>query len=406
MRKMTFALWILFSFVESIFTLTNATNRDLYGAYRQNNFLSTKLLRSVSSSKILMDSVINVNSKETDRDIIVYNPSGTVNYTIQSYKTSSSWTNGEKEIYSYDSNNNVNLLLVQSWDDVNNVWSDDYRLEYTYDGNNNLLSESASSWDGSSWSNYRIVKYTYNANNLLIADTTYNTQKYSLVEYTYDTNNNITSITESRWNSTNLIWDLFLKINNVYSGNLLTTSTEYSWSSSWINRYLYNVSYDSNTNPIEIIIQSWDGSAWGLKSRSQYTYNSSYLLSNISTLDDYRSIYLKVLNMSIPYKNMMISETNTRETSTDVWSQSSVENYYYNLNTNKLNNSVQDAVKIKLEQGNIIVSGMNPTDVVSVFTLDGICVASQTYSVSNFIKLPHKGIYIITAKGRSEKIIY
>jgi Secretion system C-terminal sorting domain len=91
--------------------------------------------------------------------------------------------NYERYLYTYDSNGNETLYLIEMWDDAD--WVIYSRITYTHDSNENMTSYLLETWDGANWVNsWRET-------------------------YTYDTNGNITSYLREDWDGTNWVNSIF-----------------------------------------------------------------------------------------------------------------------------------------------------------------------------------------------------
>jgi len=373
----------------------------------------TTTLRSVQTTNIQLDSVVNVNSKETDKEVFTYNSNGQISISIQSYFDDIKWVNGEKDLYTYDSNNRLSLYFDQSWDETSLAWVDDYKEIITYNAAGKVSLETGYSWDSSSstWTPGSTKSYTYNINNQLIADTTTSGSGSSTfkvrIDYTYDVNNNLSTKIEYHWDNTNLEWNAFYKSEFTYTNNKLTSSITYYWNSTWTNQFKESFSYDANGNLTEDISQNWNGIAWGLRDKTLYNYNSSYLLSNLFIPDDYKTISFKVIDLDLSYNNMMTSYVRYQETATDVWSQYTEETYYFNNQANAVFNAKASNLKITTENGKAVISGLSQGTPLAVYNLQGTAIYNQpATSETVSINLPARGVYVVKVGAESVKVVY
>lgn len=370
-------------------------------------------LRSAQTANIQLDSTINNNSKGKDKDIYTYNSNGKVNTITSSYFSGGVWVNSGKTANTYDANNKLIQCIDQSWDEVNLVWMDENKTVFSYNLAGNLTLKTGNSWNStnSTWKQIWTESYTYNGNNQLIADTTSSGSGSSLFkyrfDYTYDVNNNLVSKIRYNWNNVNLVWEIYSKSEFVFDSNKLTSAIYYFWNGSeWVNDDKSNFIYDINGNLIEEISQSWNGSSWGLRDKTEYTYNNSYLLNNLNISDDNKTIYLKMLEIKLPYNNMMTSYKRYDETSMDVWSQYSDETYYYNNQASAVFNTQSSNLRINITNGKAEISNLPQGASVTVYNLQGVTIYDQKSTEKTVsVNLPARGIYIVKVGSESLKVI-
>ncbi len=186
-----------------------------------------------------------------------------------SYDTaSSSWVYARKSQYTYNSNNLRTEWLQQYW--ASNQWMNQFKYIYAYDSNDNLISKLYKTWDGSQWVDNSKELYSYDSNGnftskvYLRYNTTTQTYDTTYKEvYTYNSSNQMTvKVTTSYQNGQAIPMDSTVY---VYNNGLLTSDTTFRYdtaSSAWHYRQLGEFSYNSNGDPVEYIIQGWDGSQW------------------------------------------------------------------------------------------------------------------------------------------------
>jgi hypothetical protein len=73
--------------------------------------------------------------------------------------TSNAWNNGIKGTITYDSNQNITEILIEEWSLGN--WANNMVISRSFDNNNRISSELTKSWDGSNWVNNKQKTYTY-----------------------------------------------------------------------------------------------------------------------------------------------------------------------------------------------------------------------------------------------------
>jgi len=72
------------------------------------------------------------------------------------------WENGDQEIYTYDSNNNIINVLLEIWN--HNFWEKIFQYNFIYDSNNNMLIKLLQRRENDVWANVHQYKMTYNEN--------------------------------------------------------------------------------------------------------------------------------------------------------------------------------------------------------------------------------------------------
>ncbi|MFI5219764.1 MAG: T9SS type A sorting domain-containing protein [Bacteroidia bacterium] len=181
----------------------------------------------------------------------------------------SSWENADQYFYTYDANNNNIVFLYQTWN--GSSWENDYRDLYTYDASNNLTVDSNQNWAGI-WLDFYQEFFTYDINNNMLSYL-HNTDLEYL--YTYDANNNRLSELYHTWNGTS--WDNEHQILYTYDvNNNLTVEMKQNWNSgSWLNYSHQLYTYNVNNNLTISRYQYWNGSNWVNYDRSLYTYDAN-----------------------------------------------------------------------------------------------------------------------------------
>ncbi|MEO8147676.1 MAG: T9SS type A sorting domain-containing protein [Bacteroidia bacterium] len=209
-------------------------------------------------------------------------------FIFQTWINGNAWENASHDLNTYDANNNKTITVSQEWNGAN--WEDAYQYLNTFNANNQVTTRLSQIWIGI-WENTSQSTYTYDINNYLVNvfiqswngsgwDTT------SQMLNSYDANNNVISVVHQNWNGTG--WnngDQYLSTydpnNNLVSGAF---STWNAGSASWDTLFRFFETYDSNNNDVSEITQNWDGTNW-INADSVYIYYSQ-VLNFIPTLEN------------------------------------------------------------------------------------------------------------------------
>jgi hypothetical protein len=136
------------------------------------------------------------------------------NNNLSSFTFSIFGNYSNKDIYTYDSNNNQ--LSDSSYNWIGSSWDINFVQTNTYDSNNNLISYLVKTNNGSKLLNYLSYDATFNASNEIISWRSYifnagNWDPDSKGEYSYDTDHNMTLYTETYTLDGGLTWILFIR---------------------------------------------------------------------------------------------------------------------------------------------------------------------------------------------------
>jgi hypothetical protein len=160
------------------------------------------------------------------------------------------WDNDSREIYGYDLNFNLTLLLTQQWDGA--TWANTSEWTTTYDANNNYIYDLIQNWNGIGWDNDKQIYYSWNANNKLD----------SMIEQTWNGSSWINS------DYTTFQYDL---------NNLETSEVSHIWDGAqWVLNDRALLTYNAHGDMIESLYQFWDSSGWENNSRTQYNFDVSF----------------------------------------------------------------------------------------------------------------------------------
>lgn len=244
------------SFVASdstFFTYSGTRNTDLYG----NNLFDTRTYMVVNSITKIYDNY--------QKDINTYDANDNVTSSTNQLwdLATNSYVNSMLKINTYDVNKNNITSIYQYWNTTAGVWINSTKILNTYDANNNLVQFIYQIWNvtTSSWQN-----------------------NYTEI-YSYDANNNKLSILNQNWNTTSNSWDNNYRVTFTYNtSNKLTTQLNENWiTGSWVNFYFQTNTYDINNNLSNNLTQQWNTStnSWDNLNQSYYQYNNS----NLDTLN-------------------------------------------------------------------------------------------------------------------------
>jgi len=169
---------------------------------------------------------------------------------------SSSWRNSYKTTNTFDANNDTLTSADQSWDTTTSVWVNQSNSIYTWDGSGNMLTNIEQQWSSGAWVNYFKEIYTYDASN-----------------------NRLTRLQQT-WNTGTSSWDNYSQYLNTYtSANKIATQVSQTWSSSaWENQYKLTYTYDASNNLLTTLGQNWDlgTTSWDNSSLETATFDGSH----------------------------------------------------------------------------------------------------------------------------------
>lgn len=148
-----------------------------------------------------------------------------------------SWVNKFKYIYSYNSSNKLSAMVTQHWDGTS-AWITDSKNAYSYNPANQLSTDQFQLWDG--------VSYVADSN----------------VTYYYDPSGNVINATKVKFVAGTPVFTT--QVNHTFNGmNKLLTATHSTWNgASWDNTEMYTNTYDSSGNRTTQLHQTWDGAAF------------------------------------------------------------------------------------------------------------------------------------------------
>ncbi len=247
-------------------------------------------------------------------------------YQLSLSKENSAWNNLTNNLNTYDSNNNLVLKRIQTWDSENSLWMNSNKIDFVYDAaqNNTLMTNSITIDNGASWLVLSKTEMEYNGNNQMIVNTLSildfisNTLiKNTKYLYTYS-GMHLTETTIQQWNTTTSQWKNFEKDVASYTGNLETQEDRFHYTNNILDAapfersiLTYNgseqlftlktqvdnggtlVNSELATNSYlssrlsETIIQNWNAATtlWDNTDRTTYGYDSNANLNDFNSYD-------------------------------------------------------------------------------------------------------------------------
>lgn len=187
-------------------------------------------------------------------------------------------TFGDKLVYTYDNNHNILSQTDLQWDTVAHLWKNVSRSTFSY-SNNLLISKLSELWLGS-WTNDQRDSYTYNANNLQEKDTKQYWQNNTWNDNSRDSNvylnGNLVLFFHDEWNTDSSKWLNYSMDSNAYdaSSNKIY-SGENAWdagSQSYIIATRTTSSYNNYNQPLEMKVEDSGVSGWTLQYIKRYHY--------------------------------------------------------------------------------------------------------------------------------------
>ncbi len=301
-----------------------------------------------------------------------------INFSRLWDNTSQSFTQGNKEVYSY-----TDGLLTEKadMDWYNNSWDDYLRTLYYYDefGNDTLELQQMYIGPGNWRDNWK-TKYVYNLEGQKISEQQWGYDSYweewfdySKVKYLYYTENGLVKEeTSEGYYDSKIGWEDEMRVNYYYTADdLLDYKEEHDLQDdSYSLRYEYT--YDDDNNETSFFLYSWNGSDWSMF----YRVYDSYDLNGNQT-----SFYSQVLDGV--WKNNIKEEYTWNSIEADVEDFNAADVHIYP-------NPVADIIYCN-------VNNLNGINVV-MYDLSGQAVLKQSFKESDInidiSKLP-VGVYFL-----------
>ena len=289
LRTFIISTLVTFLFSNFVFAQLNEKNNTSFKISKSRKSVGLRQIAQTTlpfngTSYVASDSTFFTYSGTRNTDLNGNNMFDTRTYLVVNSITKI-YDNYQKDINTYDANNNLVQFIYQIWNVTTSTWQNNYTEVYSYDANNNKLSILNQNWNTTSntWDNYYRVTFTYNTSNKLTTQLNENWTTGSWVNFyfqtnTYDINNNLSNNVTQQWNTTTNSWD---NLNQSYyqynASNLDTLNINQNWNgSSWKNSERYFKRYNSGSNTLfERIWQPWDtiNNVFINKSKATYTYN-------------------------------------------------------------------------------------------------------------------------------------
>jgi hypothetical protein len=239
-----------------------------------------------ATGTMLPDSMITENnSGAKEKQVYTYDERG-YQLTKEVYKWTTAtpeWVGVWRYEFTYDANDRLVTKIEYTWNTEYNAWGSNQKDEYTYGENGSIQTIISYWWNASAgtWSKYQKMEYTYDAQGHMTAANEYDgdvDEPDYKTEYTY-TDGNLTQSIESIWNGS--AWDLYEKINWTYdvNGNQLS-EIHCDWDeglSEWVNWRKLENTYDTNGNKLLETVSKWNKTlgVWDDKyQKTEYTYDA------------------------------------------------------------------------------------------------------------------------------------
>lgn len=238
-----------------------------------------------------------------------------LNNVVFNSEEMSVWTPFSKSriLYEYNTNNDKNALVLQTWDGTSTVWNNAYRQQIAYSKDGNLQAVTLNTWnpDENTW--FAIYKdtYIYTPNGSLetassqmwnIANDNWNNTERKL--YNYNVKGYLTTVV-TQTPDANIPNFWHNKLQNVYNydknGNewLITEQTWNNDHNTWNNAQRDVLDYTPQQDVETAIVQNWDNANWdnlirqlksydnegNLLSVAQQTWNPNYQMWESLTLE-------------------------------------------------------------------------------------------------------------------------
>lgn len=261
-------------------------------------FTSPTTNYSAAKTNTLMlqcDSVASVyETGATSRRIFSYNVpqhTATCELLFKNPVSGSNWEKLEKYTVTMNSNDDIVLVITDTWNTTSNQYVPDTKEEYTYNNAHEITLNINYNWDSNAnlWQNSDKTENTYTTFGKISTTQEYiwnnnqwtpATSGAAKTVYTYNGNNVLTQINTYYWDSSTSQWKDDRKNELVYGTNgYLTTNTQY-----WIGTggqfvffQKHEYTYDNMGNQLTDIHYSWNSSlnVWKEESKEELTYNAN-----------------------------------------------------------------------------------------------------------------------------------
>ena len=219
--------------------------------------------------------VMNWNGSGYSKNVILkqeYNSNDDpISNTLQQWD-GTAYQNMSRTVYTYNAAGDITTELNQEW--ISNAWKDDNRTIYSYDGSGNLISQHYQYYT-TTWENDSRDSFIYNASGQQIEqiNSLWNSgwEPYYRLLQTYNPNGDVTMVDYQIHNGS--AWENTERLVNVYSANLVQTTTFSEWDGSAYQDYqriLYTYHIDDKYSVVTI--QDWNGN-WVDLVKEEYAYD-------------------------------------------------------------------------------------------------------------------------------------
>lgn len=199
------------------------------------------------------------------RQFNIYNTHNQTDSILMVEWANQTWNNLGLTVYIYDANDQVVNIVKKAW--KNGAWENTAQYTYTYDSNNDRVKYLVQFWNNGAWENSSQEFYTYNTDHT-IADLVHQAWTTGLWEnlwrmtYTYDLNLNLTDIQQEGWQNTS--WEILGHTVYTYDPNNNRTNTHDSlWDgTSWQPMKRTTEAYDTNNNRTNYLQETRSNSTW------------------------------------------------------------------------------------------------------------------------------------------------
>ncbi|MBN1463388.1 MAG: hypothetical protein JXQ69_06640 [Paludibacteraceae bacterium] len=414
-------------------SLVQTLSKDIYTYDTKGNLLIDEYFtRSTVSSnwvkKTKYTFSYDVNNNKTQA--VIYNWSS----------STETWEGNAKQDITYNANNQQTQAITARWSSADNCWINYSKYNYTYDVNGNGIQRMLYVWDETYWLEYEKVDYSYNINNDFTQVINYGYSSYTsgwenanLVNYYYDANGNCVKKVTKSWNDDTSEWFNTNKYEYTYDPNNNQTQEFYFMTNGtdtiFQNIYKREYTFDVNNNCTQGIGSNWDGSAYidydkyiyiydGNNNKTQeiyYRWNSTDQTWTIKTQRNYffdNSFYYTDLiypwgnEIRYYYKLTQVTDYSW-DTASSTWILSKLSDLYYSDFTGVgLPHSTLTKMKVIVENGKAVISGITTGENVAIYNIQGIAIFNQAATNEIVtVNLPARGVYVVRVGTESIKIM-
>jgi hypothetical protein len=310
------------------------------------------------------------NLNPDEKYVLGYNESGmTISEEVYTYNNNN-WEKEDKEEYEYNAEGM--LITTLEYGVTDGEWELCTKEKLTYE-NGNLISDILTGWNGTGWHNISKYEYTYENGNLI---------KVGYYEWK-DNTWSLSSIKECYYNS----------------NNDMTEEVKYSYQNgNKVNEFKSTRVFDNNHNIVMGIDYYWGNDSWIEKSKSEYSYDMNYLLSDVILPYD---LLLLFLYYDVEFfKNMGIS-AKAYEKNGNEWSLVGTTMFYYSeQDVVSTKESIKSNVKVYPNPAsdyiNVDIAGQANNATLSLINAQGQVVLSKTIQNHEQINISNltKGMYL------------